>query len=409
MTERTEVLIVGAGLAGLAAARHLACAGREVTVLEASDAIGGRMRSQRIDGFLIDRGFQVVNPYYPELRRLGLLEELDLRPLRAGVTVSMGRSIHTLADPLREPATVASSALAPVGSPLAKARLALYALHCARSPAVDLIEQDDSDMESALLSAGISRTLYDAVLRPFLTGVFLDAPSQVSRRYGDLIMRAFVGGTPSLPSDGAAALPRAVARAVPESSVRLNERVIALHDGWAQTTSGRIDADAIILAADPRTAADLAGGQAHPIMKSCTTYYHAVHAAPTESAYLRVDGRDRGPIVNSVVLSLAAPEYAPPGMHLVATTTLSAAPSSEEERAVRAQLALLWGCDTRSWQEIATVAVPDALPAQRPGRPIARPQQVSTRVWVAGDHMDTPSQQGALVSGRRAAQAVLDI
>lgn len=112
-------------------------------------------------------------------------------------------------------------------------------------------------------------------------------------------------------------------------------------------------------------------------------------------------------MINSVVLSAAVPSYAPPGMHLVQATTLSSSASADEERAVRAHLALLWGVDTRNWQLVEAVSVPDALPAQRPGRPIARPQQIGAAIWVAGDHMDTPSQQGALVSGRRAARAVL--
>jgi predicted NAD/FAD-dependent oxidoreductase len=406
MAEKVDVLVIGAGLAGLAAAHHLSMAGREVVVVEASDQAGGRMRTRTIDGYRIDRGFQVVNPAYPELRRLGLIDELRLRPMRAGVTVSMGRATYTLGDPLREPSTLISSAVAPLGSPLAKARLALYALHCVRSPAADLIEQDDSDVESALLGAGVSRMLYRSVLEPFLTGVFLDAPHAVSRRYGDLILRAFVGGTPSLPADGAQALPAALVRRLGPGVLRMNTSVVALSEGRVETSQGTMEADAVVLAADPHAAARLLGVSA-PVMKPCTTYYHAVHRAPSDAGFLRVDGRQRGPVVNSAVLSAVAPEYAPPGMHLVASTTLSAVASAEEERAVRAHLALLWGSDTRQWELIATEAVPEALPVQRPGRPVARPQQVGERMWVAGDHMDTPSQQGALISGRRAARAVL--
>lgn len=406
MTERFDAVVIGSGLAGLGAALHLTRAGRQVLVLEAGDRVGGRMRTDVVDGYTIDHGFQVVNPYYPELRRLGLVDELDLHPLLPGVSVSMGRSAISLGDPLRHPSFALSSALAAVGSPMAKARLALYALHCVRTPAWELIEQDDSDFESALAAAGVSGSLYRSVLRPFLTGVFLAAPAEVSRRYGDLILRAFLSGTPSLPRQGAQALPNALAHRLPDDAVRLGVRVTEIRDGWVETSAGRVAADAVILAADPRASATLAGAAA-PIMRSCTTYYHAVHEPPTRQALLRLDGRGRGPVINSVVLSAVCAQWAPPGMHLVASTTLTGASSPEQELAVRRHLALIWGVDTRAWQEIAVIAVPDALPLQRPGRPIARPQQVSERVWVAGDHMDTPSQQGALVSGRRAATAVL--
>lgn len=408
MSKRVDALIVGAGIAGLAAALHLERAGREVLVLEAGDQVGGRMRTDRVDGFTIDRGFQVINPYYPELRRLGLLEDLDLHPLRAGIRVALGSRTYGLGDPLREPDLALSSALAPVGSPLAKARLALYALHCLRSPAEDLIEQDDTDVESALSQAGVSGTLYRAVLKPFLTGVFLDSPAKVSRRYGDLVLRSFLRGTPSLPRSGAQALPQSLARRLGPDRIRLNTPVSAIGEGWVDGGAGRIEAGAVILACDPRASAGLLGTPL-PTMRSCTTYYHAMHVPPITSPFIVVDGRDRGPIINSVVLTAACADYAPPGMNLVATTTLSSGPSAHEEQAVRRQLALIWGVDTRSWQQVAVSAVPEALPTQRPGRPIARPQQARDRVWVAGDHMDTPSQQGALVSGRRAAAAVLDI
>lgn len=407
MSRRHDVVVIGAGLAGLAAAIHLTRAGRDVIVLEAADRVGGRMRTDHVDGYTIDRGFQVINPYYPELRRLDLLPDLDLHPLAAGVQVSMGRRTHLLGDPLRDPAMLLSSALAPVGSPMAKARLALYALHCLKAPVSDLTNQDDSDMQSALMGAGVSASLYQSVLRPFLTGVFLDDPAQVSRRYGDLILRAFLGGTPSLPRRGAQALPEALAARLTAGVIALHTPVSAIGEGWVDSAAGRIEAAAVIVASDPKSSAGLIGRTAAPTMRSCTTYYHAVHAAPTDRPMLMIDGRHRGPIINSVALSNVCADFAPPGMHLMATTTLSSAPSAEEERAVRRQLALLWGVDTRAWQEIAITAVPEALPVQRPGRPIARPQQVHDRVWVAGDHMDTPSQQGALVSGRRAAQAVL--
>jgi len=111
MSERVDAVIVGAGIAGLAAARHLSRAGREVVVLESGERVGGRMQTDRVDGYTIDRGFQVINPYYPELHRLGVLPELGLQPLRPGVSVSMGRRVHTLGDPLRDPAFAIPSAV----------------------------------------------------------------------------------------------------------------------------------------------------------------------------------------------------------------------------------------------------------------------------------------------------------
>ena len=403
---KTQVVVVGAGLAGLAAAIELHGRGVEVLLLEADDAVGGRVRTDVVDGFRLDRGFQVINPYYPELRRLEVIDELDIRPLAAGVLVSMQEKLWPLGDPRREPQWALSSAYAPVGSVQDKARLVLYALHCDRSPVEELIFQDDSDFASALLSAGIGKRLYESTLRPFLTGVFLCDPSEVSRRYGELVLRSFVRGTPSLPALGVGELPLALARRLPEGTIKTNVTVTAINGSNLTTDQGPVEADAVILAVDPNSVPDLVDGYREVPTLSCTTWYHAADQAPTSQRAVVVDGRSRGPIVNTVVLSNVSDGYAPDGKTLISTTTLGTATGGEDEARVRAQLRIMWGVDTSAWELIAPVAVPMALPRQIPGQEVRQPQKYAERIWLAGDYLDTPSQQGALVSGRRAAREV---
>lgn len=402
----TQVVVVGAGLAGLSAALELHARGVDVRVIEASDAVGGRIRTDLVDGFRLDRGFQVINPYYPELRRLGVIDALDMHPLSAGVLVSINEKLWPLGDPRREPQWAVSSALAPVGSPYDKARLVLYALHCDRSPAEELVFQDDSDFASSLLSAGIGKRLYESTLRPFLTGVFLCDPSQVSRRYGELVLRSFVRGTPSIPALGVEELPKALASRLPAEAIWPNCTVTAVSGTSVQTDRGALNADAIIIAVDPASVPDLVDSYREVPTLSCTTWYHTADDAPTTQRAIAVDGRARGPVLNSVVLSNVSQAYAPEGKVLISTTTLSPSPSRDEERTVLSQLRLIWGVDTASWQLIKPVAVPMALPQQPPGQEIRQDQRIADRIWLAGDYLDTPSQQGALVSGRRAAHAV---
>ena len=199
---RSEVIVVGAGLAGLCAALRLVEAGVQVEVLEASDEVGGRVRTDVVDGLRLDRGFQLYNPAYPEGRRTLDHVALDLRPYLAGVVVTLNGRQHRLGDPRRQPSWIPASLSAPVGSPLAKARFAALALRATISPPSRLTTQEDTSSQTALSRAAIDGRLLESVLRPFLAGVFGEAELTTSRRFLDLALRSFVRGTPSVPALG---------------------------------------------------------------------------------------------------------------------------------------------------------------------------------------------------------------
>ncbi|MEY4169742.1 MAG: hypothetical protein RLZ94_815, partial [Actinomycetota bacterium] len=250
-----SVIVVGAGVSGLAAARQLQAFGMPATVLEASDAVGGRMRTDVIDGFRLDRGFQLYNPSYPEGQRVLDHEALDLRPFVAGARVVLRpkgrRHVARIADPRREPSWAVPSLLARIGSPVSTARFAAYAVSRAvRSPA-HLRSEPDVTAAEALRRAGADRTLMERLLRPFLAGVFLEADLTTSRRFLDLVLRSFVKGTPAVPALGMQRIPEQLASALdvrldtPVASV--SARGVLLDDGTA------LDADADIVAADPQT------------------------------------------------------------------------------------------------------------------------------------------------------------
>ncbi|WP_281268669.1 NAD(P)/FAD-dependent oxidoreductase [Vallicoccus soli] len=393
----TDVVVVGAGLAGLAAARHLVAAGLAVRVLEASDGVGGRVRTDAVDGLLLDRGFQLYNPGYPEGQRMLDHEALDLRPYVAGVVVALRGRRHRLADPLRQPSWALSSALAPVGSPLAKARFAAYALRAARRPVRAQLAEPDATLRLALSRAGVRGPVVERVVRPFLSGTFGEAGLATSRRFADLVLRSFVRGTPSLPAAGMGAVPRQLAEGLPDGSVELGRRVDDVGD---------LAARAVVVATDPASAERLTGVPA-PRPHALTTLYHLAPEPPSDLAALHVDGSGDGPVVNTSVISNVVPAYAGGRGHLVSTSVLGAHDDAATERVVRAQLSTVYGCDTRAWELVGTYAVPWALPAMDPPLEVARPVRVREGLYVAGDHRDTASQQGALVSGRRAAAAVL--
>lgn len=404
MTAReADVLIVGAGLAGLAAALRLAEAGRSVRVLEASDAPGGRMRSDRVDGFTIDRGFQILNTAYPELRRIGLPSDLDLGEFLRGALLRDAAGLHLVADPRQAPAGVAGVLTAPLGSAADRARLGAYLADAVLVPA-RLRPGRDVELREALRRRGLRGEPVEHFLRPFLQGVLLERELATSSRFVAFVLRTFAAGRVGVPAAGMGALPAAFAARLPRGTIEYGARVEAVRPGEVDVTgSGTRRAEAVIVAADPVTAAGLLG-LAVPAMHSVTTVWHAADAAPTRGPAIALDTTG-GPVANSVVMSNAAPAYSPDGRALIASSTLG--PEPLPDALLRSALARIWGVGTAAWQEVAVTRVPEALPALPGGSPLRRPVRLTEGLYVAGDHRETPSSEGALVSGRRAADAYL--
>jgi glycine/D-amino acid oxidase-like deaminating enzyme len=408
MTAEHDVVVVGAGLAGLAAARELAVAGVDVVVLEAADAVGGRMRTDRVDGLQLDRGFQLLNPSYPQAHRLLDLPALDLRPLAPGVVALTDRGRVRLADPRRRPSWLPDALSPATGSLLGKARLARYVLAAARRTAAHRTAAVDMPIGVALLSAGVDPRTVEQVVGPFLSGVFGDDGLTTSRRFADLILASFVRGTPAVPAAGMQAIPEQIAAALPTGVVRLGTAVRAVAAGRVRTADGEISARHIVVATDPRTAAALLPGVSVPAARDLTTWYFVAdcpaQALTNGEAIVVVDRR--GPLANAVALSNAAPTYAP-GRVLVAATAVGLHDDGEAARAARDHLAVLFGVDTRAWDLVGHYPVPYALPAMLPPLRVRQPVDLGDGLLVAGDHRDTASIQGALASGQRAARTVL--
>lgn len=410
MAEHTEVVVVGAGLAGLACATRLARAGLDVHVLEAGDAVGGRVRTDVVDGFVIDRGFQVFNTAYPEARRVLDLEALDLRAFdRAAEIHHEGRTTR-LAEPWREPGTLLGAVRGPFGGPRERAALVAYAGRTVATPAARVRRRRDVPAAQAWADAGLGHAVQQHLLRPFFAGVLLEQEMSTSRRFVDLMTRMFALGRAAVPARGMQQIPEQLAGWLPEGRVHLGVSVDAVAPGRVTTGTDTWSASAVVVATDGDAAAGLLGGAVPPPRwHGVTTVYHAAPTPPGPHATLRLDA-DPGPVVNTVVLTNAAPTYAADGRALVATSVLHRPGARVDEPALRRRLEELWGTSTAAWSVVAVREVPQALPAMPAPHRFRKPVRVATGddvVHVCGDHRDTSSIQGALVSGRRAADAVL--
>jgi len=422
MSERFDVVIVGAGLSGLSAARELSIHGVDVCVLESADAVGGRVRSDHVDGFTLDRGFQLYNPAYPEAARVLDHEALNLHGLVRGMDIVLksrrGRSVLHVGDP-RSLSNWHVSALSPkVGTVTGKAKFANYARQAAKLRGRQFDQRPDEPAQVALARAGIDATMIDHVIKPFLTGVFLEPHLMTSRRFMDAVLASFVKGTPSLPAAGMQAIPDQLHHALPEGTVHLSTPVHAIGANFVTTDDGTVDATVVIVATDAPHAASLLADagvdtELNTSANSVTTWYHAVS---TESlpeplaggrSVLSVNSDNSGRVINTVPLTYAVPSYSPDGSILISTSTLGVDDSVEAESAVRRELAFLYGTDTSTWERIGQYAIGYALPSMRGPLTIgSAPAQGP--VVLAGDHRATASIQGAMVSGRRAADAAFN-
>ncbi len=407
------VVVVGAGLAGLACATRLAAAGVPVLVVEASDGVGGRVRTDAFEGFLLDRGFQVLLTAYPEARRVLDLEALDLKAFYPGALVHLRGRFHRAADPWRHPLDAVGTLFSPLGTFSDKAHLTTLRHHVAAGAWEDLAERPETTTLEALRRAHLSGTMIDRFFRPFLGGVLAGRDLAASSRMFEFVFRAFAVGDVCLPARGMGAIPAQLAAALPPGAVRLGARVEGLEPGAVRLAGGEgVAAGAVVVATEAPEAARLAGLAAAPAGRAMTCVYYAAERAPVDEPILLLDGEGAGPVNNVAVPSAVARGYAPAGAALVSATVLGV-PAQDDaalDAAVRAQLAGWFGPVVRRWRHLRTYRIPYAQPEQAPPAltPWRRPVRLRTGLYVCGDHRDNASINGALESGRRAAEVVLE-
>ncbi len=386
-----DVTVLGAGLAGLACAVHLTRAGVDVALHEAAEVVGGRVRTDVVDDLLLDRGFQVHNTAYPEAVRLLDHDALHLQVFSKGALVRYGDRLHAVGDPRRHPTWALSSALAPLGSTKDKAAVLALAARDTALPVSRLVAAPERTTLEHLRAHGISQQMIDRFLRPFLAGVLLDRDLGSSSRFFDVVWRSLARGRQAVPAKGMGAIPAQLARHLPDGVLHLGSRMDRLPTGL------------VVVATDPATASTLLDRPV-PSFGRVTTHYHLADEPPVDQPAIVLDGEASGPVTNTVVLTNAAPSYAP-GRVLVSSSVVG---EDATEPEVRAHLTRVYGVSTTRWEHVATYDLPQALPSMAPPRgDLRQPVRVREQVYVCGDHVDTASLQGALVSGRRAATAVL--
>ena len=408
MSKQVEVAIIGAGLAGLACAIELQKNNINFQIFEASDGVGGRVRSDVIDGFILDRGFQLYNPSYPEGKRLLNYDALDLKPFIPGVAIRDNKRLRIVVDPFRAKGFRLNLLKDIPGNPLSYLGLLRYFLSYLVTSDAQIATTKDISASDSLIKSGVRGNLLEKLLRPFLKGVFLESELKTSRKFLDVVLKTFLRGTPSVPAQGMQVISDQLASKLPVEKISLNTKIIKIEGNKLQTENEEIIAKKIVVATDPTTAISWLNLE-EKIMHTVTTWYFKADQRVAElvkgKPILFVDASNNGPLTNAVVLTNAASSYAPPGQVLVSASAISPHQNADLE-SVKKHLSVIFGLDTNSWQLIKQYQIKEALASMYPPFSLINSNQISEALFVAGDHRATSSIQGALLSGTNAATLV---
>ncbi|NCA72095.1 MAG: FAD-dependent oxidoreductase [Sphingobacteriia bacterium] len=405
-----DVIVIGAGLSGLACALRLRQAGLEVQLIEAADRAGGRIATDRREGFLLDRGFQVLQTWYPRARRLLDYAALDLRPFYPGALVRIDGRFHRVSDIWRHPGRLPEMLGSPIGTVADKLRLLALRRRALRGSIADLYARPEMTATQLLDHLGFSPRIQTRFFKPFFAGVFFEPDLAVSSRAFEFVFRAFALGDTALPAGGMAEIPSQLASRLPPGCIRYGARVERLlADGVLLERGERLAARAIVVATDGGAAARLLG-VAPPPLRGTSCLYFAAPEPPFAGPDLVLNGTGQGPINSLLCPSNLSGAYAPAGQALITVNCFGTASDPEAlESAVRAQLRDWYGAVVARWRPLAVYRLPAALPAQAP--PVtapARPAPLREGLWVCGESTAPPSIHWALASGTETAEALIE-
>ena len=407
LRDHVDTAIVGAGVAGLSCAKRLLQAGQTVTVVEQSDGVGGRVRTDVVDGYRLDRGFQVLLTAYPEVQRSLDLTALEMQMFTPGAVMWIGGQGYEIGDPFRDRSALIETIKSPVLPFADKLRILRLRTKVRRGEARRLFGKPEQSTAERLQSLGFSENTVTRFFGPLFSGIQLDRDLATSSRMFDIIFRCLSEGDTGVPRLGIGALADQLATPIPADQLLLNTSATGVAPTQVQTADGIISADQVVVATDGPAASQLVGTP-DPGSNSVSCVWFSADIPPTTSTAIVLDGTNNGPVVNLAVMTNVAPSYAPQGRHLIAAACPGTMADDLATQAT-AQLRDWFGKSVDDWTVLRVDRIAHGQPKQPPPLHPRQPIKLQDGLWVCGDHRDTASLQGAMFSGRRTAEAILGL
>ena len=417
-----DVLIIGAGIAGLTCARVLQNRGVSVQLLDASDAVGGRVRTDFQDGYLLDRGFQVLLTGYPNIRQMLDLEALNLKSIVPGALVWYDSKLHRISDPIRDSSHRVETAISSVGTWADKLKLAQLALQFRFEPAEKLLAEF-SHIEAKthklstleyLRGVGFSEQVIERFFRPFFGAVFLETRLETTASFFRFVFKMLSEGAMAVPEKGMGEIPKQMASHFSGTQIRLNCKAVEVRENQVRLNTGEVlKGKVVVIATDATVAGALLKKQGNQVeWKSTAQIYFEAPESPIAEPILVLNGKGRGLVNHFIVMNQVSQAYSSTGRSLISVSTLRIPTIDDAElvSGAQEQLREVLGTQVNKWKALRVYRIEHALNGFTPAHLLQRrAQEIKVLDWlyVCGDYLETPSIEGAVISGKKAAGSIL--
>ncbi len=407
-----STVIIGGGIAGLTCAKYLNDKGMSFVIVESSDALGGRVRTDMVEGFRLDRGFQTLLTYYTEARKILNYSHLDLKYFESGALIKADKGFAKLENPFKGKGSFLSMAFSPIGSWNDRVKIKRFAKYVSDMPDEELFGMDDTETIKFLKKYGWSKEIIHQFFRPFFGSIFLDNELRTSSNLFHFVFKQFFKGEMALPAEGMQAIPEQISDLISKERILLNTRVKGIENNQVFLENGEIlTTDRIVIATDPHTSSNLLGeDKTYDYQISTSTYFSAEYSPLRGQKFLTLNSDRRGVVHNLCVPTDIAPTYGSAGKTLISVSSHGLDKIDERNHISRIKRELYdwFGAQVNVWKHLRTYQIPEAA-VKFPAGTKKQELKLNENLYRCGDYLAYPSLNAAMQTGREVAEMISEI